>query len=728
MSQIVVKSHYSATELAALRLPGLPTTKVGVRVKAEREDWPFIQKVGTGGPRREYAPPAAIVEAIKSQVALQIAATAQPAPLPAVSSQSTAAHTEAQSLVGDARKGVLEALNAIMDRTCYPLKKAARHLLVLARDGEASPQLVAMLKLARDARGRQSPDGLPSERSLARFVDYNKGGALVPKKRAADMTVPAWATAFMAFYQRPEKPTVEHAYRQFASTYHGELPSIHQVRRFLDKVGAVALQTGRMGSRELKTIKKFIRRTFDKLLPSDIYSADGHCFDAEVQHPFHGRPFRPEITSVVDIATRRLIGWSVDLAESSLAVLDALRVSALTGGIPAVLYVDNGSGYVNQMMNDTATGLLARLGTEMVHSLPYNSQARGVIERLHKTIWVDAAKEVQGYIGRDMDRQAKQQVFKMSRQALTAKNGEAHATPLMPWHLFLEFCAEKAAAYNAKPHRSLPKMVDPVTGRRRWMSPDEAWALAELNGFVAERITEEDARPLFRPQTTRTVRRCEIELFTNRYFNAALEEFHGDKLRVAYDLHDPQLIWVYANDGRLICTAELDANARDYMPQSFVEQARDKRAAGRQNRLEVKLEEVRAERSGMPALEVLERVTIQGGVDLLRQKWANERELELVPLDATDFQGAWTPPVARAEPAPADEGNVIAIPETPQARFQKWLAIDQLLKEGGNLDDAKLNRWYGSYPQTSEHRSLYKRHLAMQEGQGTVAAVLSMTN
>lgn len=725
MIQTFTKTHYSAAELAAMQLPGIPTSKGKALAKATREGWCYVETKGVGGTRREFIPPAAVLDAIHARSAQKLVAT-MPVVLPAVTSQATTSHTEGQSLVGDARKGVLEALNSIMLQTGYPLKRAARHLLMLAREGETSPQLVAMLKLARDARGRQSPDGLPSERSLARFVDYNKGGVLVPKKRVADMTVPAWAAAFMAFYQRPEKPTVEHAYRQFAAINQGELPSIHQVRRFLDKVGAVALQTGRMGSRELKTIKKFIRRTFDTLLPSDIYSADGHCFDAEVQHPFHGRPFRPEITSVVDIATRRLIGWSVDLAESSLAVLDALRVSALTGGIPAILYVDNGSGYVNQMMNDTATGLLARLGTEMVHSLPYNSQARGVIERLHKTIWVDAAKEVQGYIGRDMDRQAKQQVFKMSRHALSVK-GEAVATPLMPWHLFLEFCAEKAAAYNAKPHRSLPKMVDPVSGRRRWMSPDEAWAVAELNGFVAERVTEEDARPLFRPQTTRMVRRCEIELFTNRYFNAALEEFHGDKLRVAYDLHDPQLVWVYSDDGRLICTAELDANARDYMPQSFVEQARDKRAAGRQNRLEVKLEEVRAERSGAPALEIMERVTIQGGVDLLRQKWAKERELELVPLDATETQQVWAPSATRAEPAPAEESNVIAIPETPQARFQKWLAIDQLLKEGGNLDDEKLNRWYGSYPQTSEHRSLYKRHLAMQEGPSTVAAVLSMT-
>jgi len=689
------KSHFTASELAAMALPGLPATKKGVILLAGRAGWSFEEVNGHGGIRRQYSPPASVLAQIRVHAASRLVATSVPAAAPAaIQSQVTAAHTEMQTHVGDARKGILEALNAVVERTGYPFRKAARHLLALARQGEASPQLVAMLKLARDARGRQSPDGLPSERSLERFVAYNKAGTLVPKKRGADMSVPAWAQAFMSFYQRPEKPTVEHAYRQFTATYVGELPSIHQVRRFLDKVGAVALQHGRMGSRELKTMKKFIRRSFDKLLPSDIYSADGHCFDAEVQHPFHGRPFRPEITSVVDIATRRLVGWSVDLAESSLAVLDAIRVSALTGGIPAILYVDNGSGYVNQMMNDSATGLLARLGTEMVHSLPYNSQARGVIERLHKTVWVDAAKEVHGYIGRDMDRQARQQVFKMSRQALTAKPGNATSTPLMPWHLFLEFCAKKAAEYNARPHRSLPKTVDPETGRRRHMSPDEVWALAEQNGFVPELITEEDARPLFRPQTVRTVRRCEIELFTNRYFNAALEEFHGEKLRIAYDLHDPRMVWVYSSDGRLICTAELDANVRDYMAPSFVDLARDQRLAGREKRALNKVDEIRAERAGTYALEDQQSPTLHL-VDL------PSRRPELVLIDDL----VEVVPQEQAAPAPAARGIFIL-----ESERYEWLMQNQ--DEWTENDRKFLNQFVAS----DMYAALHERFEALGMG------------
>jgi putative transposase len=66
----------------------------------------------------------------------------------------------------------------------------------------------------------------------------------------------------------------------------------------------------------MKNIKPFVRRDISQLQPNDVWTADGHTFDAEVQHPMHGRPFRPEITAIIDVATRRIIGWSVGLAES----------------------------------------------------------------------------------------------------------------------------------------------------------------------------------------------------------------------------------------------------------------------------------------------------------------------------------------------------------------------------------------------------------------------------
>ncbi|MGP4849506.1 transposase, partial [Marinobacter sp. 1Y8] len=167
---------------------------------------------------------------------------------------------------------------------------------------------------------------------------------------------------------------------------------------------------------EIKNIKPFVRRDDNVLLPTDGYTADGHTFDAEIMHPLTGKPFRVEITTVLDICTRMVVGYSVDLAESGLAVLDAIASAACDYGVPAILYVDNGPGYKNVMMTGEATGLMIRLGTEMKHSTAYNSQARGMIERVHKTIWIRLARRLPTYIGADMDRQAKQAVFKKTRK------------------------------------------------------------------------------------------------------------------------------------------------------------------------------------------------------------------------------------------------------------------------------------------------------------------------
>jgi hypothetical protein len=52
-----LKKLMSAREIAALGIPDLPTTKVGVRLFAEREGWVFHLKTGAGGIRRMYEVP-----------------------------------------------------------------------------------------------------------------------------------------------------------------------------------------------------------------------------------------------------------------------------------------------------------------------------------------------------------------------------------------------------------------------------------------------------------------------------------------------------------------------------------------------------------------------------------------------------------------------------------------------------------------------------------------------
>lgn len=708
----MTKTHYSAAELAALELPGIPRSSRGVDKFAQRAAWAFREAPARGGRmgiRREYAVSALPELARMALLERAVIAPGLPVSLPpapplaagllsagALPSRAPAASfrdadlTDRQRLERDARSGVIAALRRLQVDTGCSQEAALTTLLTNARAGRLDQVLDNMLRLARDPRGRAG-DGYPSVRTLKRWL--SAGPDLAPKARRAGLDVPAWAATFLRNYQQPQKPSVESAYRAACEQWPAATrPSIHQVRRFLAKLGTVTRERGRMGARELKNLQPFVRRTFDLLLPNDVWSADGHTFDAEVQHPLHGRPFRPEITTFIDIATRRAVGWSVDLAESSYAVADALRNGVERNGIPAIIYVDNGSGYRNAFMSDAATGLIGRIGATIEHSLPYNSQARGVIERAHQTIWVDGAKQLPAYMGAAMDREARLQQFKLTRKALKAGG----AMPLMPWHLFVQWCEARIAEYNARPHRSLGNV-----------SPDLCWANHLAQGATVERVPADALATLFRPRVARTLARAEIRLFNNIYFARELEEFHGLEAHIAYDIHDASRVWVYAPDGRLICEAEVNGNARHYFPVPVVEQARQRRAQGRLNRVETKREEILAELHGAPALAApaAGQIVIGGRiVDPAAALAERQAIADAIVVEA----GA---------PAPEAPGKSVPAPDIkprprgqrdPAENYADWLALDQLIKQGTEVSEADA-RWHRTYQTSAQFSAQHKK-------------------
>ena len=227
--------------------------------------------------------------------------------------------------------------------------------------------------------------------------------------------------------------------------------------RFIRSLGALARNRGRMGPRKLKELRAYVIRDFSMLEPGDVYMADGHCFDAEVRHPEHGKPFRPEIMTVIDVATRKIVGWTAGLAESGPLVADALRKTVEWNGIPSIFYTDRGSGFINERLADEVNGILARVGITHRVSLPYNSQARGVIERVHQSIWVRAAKEMPTFMGANMDPEARQRMFKRGRKGI-ATLGSSRL--ILEWPDFCQFAAFQVSEYNGRAHRALTRVRD----------------------------------------------------------------------------------------------------------------------------------------------------------------------------------------------------------------------------------------------------------------------------
>ncbi len=48
MSQVELKTHYSAAELASMKLPGLAESRQGIEYTAKRQGWDFIEENGRG--------------------------------------------------------------------------------------------------------------------------------------------------------------------------------------------------------------------------------------------------------------------------------------------------------------------------------------------------------------------------------------------------------------------------------------------------------------------------------------------------------------------------------------------------------------------------------------------------------------------------------------------------------------------------------------------------------
>lgn len=482
----------------------------------------------------------------------------------------------------------------------------SRRLMLTAPDGfQLSPEV---LKAANDRIKGSAKVGRTQIYEWFKARDERGIFALAPVPPKQQSDIPAGFYDFLKFWAIPSKPSVPEAYKDYSEAVAKRAGvqlmtvTLEQVQYVIrNRLKGLDKHVGREGLLTLRSRMAYVTRTTDDMWPTTVYTADGKTFDAEVRDPTSGNPMRPEITSVLDVATRKCVGYAVSRKENMIAVTEALRRSCSAHGICAIFYTDRGAGYKNKVFDgdDGAAlgGLMGRLGITKMHALPYNSQAKGIIERFN-AVWNGLAKKFPTYIGRDMDKEAKQAAHKETRREIR-EIGIARRLP--SWAEFVAAIEKTIADYNDKPHEGLPRFEDPVTGKRRHMSPNEAWAAHVAAGFQPVTIDPADEDDLFRPYEIRKANRCLIEWNTNKYFHESLQPYDGMEVLVGYDLHQADKVWVREFDrntgqpGKLICVAIFNGNAQRYIPYTKEEKALEDRQRAALKRLEDRAQAKRAE-------------------------------------------------------------------------------------------------------------------------------------
>lgn len=675
----------SATVTIAEIAEALGISTRGAAKRAAKDNWSFNELAVRGGRQRLYTIadlPSEVRDALARHQLMNraglpaIAQEIRPEAVEEASELVPASRTEAE-LKSWQRRIMLARLTLVreVDRLSRTAPKM-RAIAMIVEAGNAGTLPVDLQSATEAANAKQGHRTPLSVTSLRRWTDdlHAAGGqpiALAPASSPREQLLPpVWLGPFLDYYALPSKPSVAGAAKVMAKECPDvTLPPLRTIRFHIAQMPAIERARGRLGPRALRQLRAFVRRDVSELWPTAVYVTDGHTHHRMVAHPITGKPFRPEITCTIDVVTRRAVVWSVALAEATFGTIDALRHAFATSGVPDIWYVDNGTGFNNQTLDDAMTGMLARFDVEKHNRLPYRSQAGGVIERFHQT-WISAARSQSGYVGVDMDAEARKRWDDRVKADIEATG----ASPLLiAWDEFLVECQGEIDDYNNRPHSSLPKVVDATTGRARHMSPNEVWAGWLAKGWSPDRVEADDAD--FRPQEMRQVRRCEIQLFTNRYFSLVLEEFHERDVLVAYDIHDASKVWVSTVDHQFICEATFYGNSVSYFPRAVVEQAHEKRVENRLKRVDRKRRAVEEERAS-PVIEL--------------EAARRDREAEAIDITPT---------------APEPIAEIIALPSGPKPgerpRFQTdqdmaaWLLThpDALTERDRALMDERLRAW-----------------------------------
>ncbi len=553
------QAWFTASELEALCLAGLPGDKRSINRRAQNERWASRQSAegkllvrarqGRGG-GNEYHFSLLPAEA-QADLARRGFACAQPKPEPTASATRWARFDAHKASVKAEAQKRLEIVNEIeLHCRAGATKTAAVARAAMAHDVGAS----TVYEWLKDIRGVERGDWLPA------LATNRKGGG---KKIEVDPQL--WAI-IKSDWLRPEEPPFAACYEEAERIARDRGLTLPHPRTLLRRLKAEVPRSvqimARKGEKQLERNLPQVRRSVDSLHAMHVVNVDGHTFDVFVEHPdFPGDPkkwVRPVMVGIQDVYSRKILGWHIDLSENVLSTRMAFAHVLREFGIPKVCLLDNSRTFASKALTAGAAtryrykidpeepaGLLVSLGIEVRFAQIYSGSSKP-IER--------AWREFCDHISRGA---ACAGAYAGNSPANKPANYGQRA---VPWDEFEAIVARGIAAHNARASRG-----GACKGRSRDATFAESYAVSEI---VKANEVQLRMALLAAERKRLDSRTGEIALYGNRYYSPVFIEHLGERVTVRFDPADlHREVHVYDKAGQYLAQAEL---MQDY---GFREQA-----------------------------------------------------------------------------------------------------------------------------------------------------------
>jgi len=353
--------------------------------------------------------------------------------------------------------------------------------------------------------------------------------------------------------------------------------------------------------------------------PADVLLSDG----------------RHSIYAVVDIYPRRMM-VTVTKTPKTEAVLALLRVTMQAWGVPEILRTDNGSDFVSHRFKNA----LAHLGIHHDITDPFSPEQKGTVERHIGTLQRGLMPLLPGFVGHNVTDRKKIEARRSFAKRLGESDTDAFCVDLNQSELQEKVTKWLEVKYSHTPHGGLNGKT-PFEMIAAWTGP--------IRMIEDERALDILLAPLAGKDGIRVVTKFGIRYDKAHFIHGDLVP--GNHVFVRVDPQDMGRIYVYSPDGReFICVAECPERL-GVDPGDAIREARDMQA----KRLAAEVDPLNREIRGIKPRDAIDAV--------LRVNEQNNATLTPFPKQAESYTSPELD--AAADAAAADEPQ--AAPEIDEA-------------------------------------------------------------